>query len=50
MTFVSRRLAPTFAVLATACLHGAPADAGGTVNAVPPQALAIVDSTDRPTG
>ena len=49
MTFVSRHLAPTSAVLAAVCLHGAPADAGGTVNAVPPQALAVVDSTDRPT-
>ena len=47
MIFVSRRLAPTFVVLAAACLHGAPADAGGTGNVVPPQSLAIVDSTDR---
>ena len=47
MIFVSRRLAPSFVVLAAACLHGAPADAGGTGNVVPPQSLAIVDSTDR---
>ena len=47
MIFVSRRLAPTFAVLAAACLSGAPAQAGGTLGAAPPQALAVVDSTDR---
>ncbi len=47
MIFVSRRLAPTFAVLAAACLSGAPALAGGTLSAAPPQALAVVDSTDR---
>ena len=47
MIFVSRRLALTFAVLAAAGLSGAPALAGGTLSAAPPQALAVVDSTDR---
>ncbi len=47
MTHASRRIAPVFAVLAAACLHGAPANAGGLASAATPQALAIVDSTDR---
>ena len=45
MMFALRRFAPVLAVLAAACLHGAPALAGGPTNAALPAAL--VDSTDR---